>query len=416
MITTYITPTSCRICGGTKFESVVDLGMMPYADAFVKPTDPAQRDYPLEAIGCLTCGLVQLTVIAPREELYPDDYPYVSSTTKTGVAHYHEMARELVSELGIRYGLAVDVGSNVGVLLDGFRRVGMRVLGVEPVKPIAEEAVARQIPTVNAFFSETLARELCMTHGRAKLITGTNVIAHIDDLHDLMRGIDALLDKDGTFVFEAPYLRDMLEELEYDTIYHEHLSYLAIRPVQRLCEQFGMTIVNVKHFQIHGGTLRYYIKRNGLMSAGATLLLNQELETCSPTAWRIFGNAVTEHRAEFHALIRGLRQAGKTIVGVSAPAKGMTLLHACALTRHDIAYITEKAPLKIGKLTPGLRIPVVPDEWLLQDQPDFAVLLAWNFAGEIMENLKAYTDAGGRFIVPLPSPRIFKSNVLEQAG
>jgi hypothetical protein len=400
--------TRCRVCRNTTFVDVLDLGMTPYADDFLTEERLGQPEawLPLRVVMCAHCRLVQLTYVASREALYQNDYPYVSSTTSMGVAHYHDMARGIVERFGFGEGdLAVDIGSNVGVLAEGFESKGLCALGVEPASKIARMANLRGIETINEFFSAQLAADIAGNRGRASVITGTNVIAHIDDLHDLAQGLRLLLAPRGVFVFEAPYLGELLAQCEYDTIYHEHLSYLALRPVQALCEQFGLEVFDVERMVIHGGTMRYYIAAKGDYPVGDAVrsLAAEEVDSCGDLELQLFAIGVSKHRRDLNFLLHSLRHEGARIAGVSAPAKGMTLLNYCGIGTGVLDYVTEKAPLKIGRYTPGGHIPVVEDKQLLSDQPDYALLLAWNFADEIMANL---ADFRGKFIIPIPEPKV----------
>lgn len=405
--------TPCRVCQSTKFTDILDLGMTPHADDFLTEArlEEPETYYPLKLILCDQCSLAQLSYVVPRETLYSANYPYVSSTTDTGVAHYVEMAQQIVTEFGQPGDLAIDIGSNVGVLLQGFRECQLKVLGIEPVPNIAQQANLRGIETINEFFSAQLAVEVTRHRGFAKIVTGTNVVAHIDDLYDLARGIDALLDYKGVFVFEAPYFGDLVEKLEYDTIYHEHLSYLSLRPVMQLFEQFALEVFDVRRQSIHGGTIRYFIAKQGTYPVKKRVyeMLNSEEALYAPERLAAFAERVAQHRFDLNWLLRDLVRQGQTIVAVSAPAKGMTLLNYCGIGRELLHCITEKAPLKIGRYTPGTHLHVVSDEQLLKLQPDYALLLAWNFAEEIMRNLSAYAQAGGQFIIPVPHPIVVPS-------
>lgn len=398
----------CRICDGSLFAPVVDLGFTPFADDFLRfdALERPEKHYPLKVVICAQCSLVQLTYTASRELLYQNDYPYVSSTTEMGVKHYHAMATKICDRFDLGEGdLSVDIGSNVGVLAGGFQARGLNALGVEPAPKIAAMANERGITTCNEFFSSPLAEELKDSFGPASVITGTNVVAHIDDLHDLAQGIRWLLADDGVFVFEAPYLGCLITNLEYDTIYHEHLSYLSLRPVQQLFAGCDMEVFDVEYVPIHGGTWRYYTGVRGEHATSRHLveLGRQEDELVTRSTFNRFAEDVARHSLELNWLLRSLKAAGKTIAAVSAPAKGMTLLNYCGIGRNILDYVTEKAPLKIGKYTPGGHIPVVNDEALHYDPPDYALLLAWNFADEIMKNLDWFE---GDFIIPIPRPRI----------
>lgn len=403
----------CRICHSPDLTKFLDLGFTPPADAFLVPERMSQPEthYPLEVMICNDCKLVQLSYVVPPEILFQQDYPYESSTTATGRNHYYSLAKEITTRYGLgSKDLVIDIGSNVGVLLSGFKTVGARVLGIDPAERMCEIANKNGIETIHGFFSESLVHEIVKTKGMAAVITGTNVVAHINDLHALVRGLQSLLGKKGVFVFEAPYLTHLLEKLEYDTIYHEHLSYLSVLPMQRLFTQFGMEIIDVQEVSIHGGTLRYHAARKGEYPVAKSVeqyIANEKSSGIYSMQYLSkFSQSVQKHRADLVWMLKTLKHEGKRIAGVSAPAKGMTLLNYCRIGEETLDFIAEKSLLKIGKYTPGTHIPVVADAELIDRMPDYALLLAWNFAEEIMKNLEAYRRKGGKFIIPIPTPQI----------
>ncbi|MFC1786459.1 class I SAM-dependent methyltransferase [Halobacteriota archaeon] len=404
----------CRICHSKSLTKFLDLGHTPTADDFLSPNRLTEPEvyYPLEAFICNGCSLVQIGYVVPPEMLFNETYPYESSTTKTGVAHFHSLAQEAVSRFRLtQKDLVVDIGSNVGVLLQGFKNQGIvNVLGVEPVRNIGEIAIKRGIETIHDFFSEALSRTITKERKKAKVVTGTNVVAHINDLHSLVRALDILLDDDGVFIFEAPYLVDLIENLEYDTIYHEHLSYLSVKPVSILFHTFGMEIFDVEKVDIHGGSLRYFVARKNAYPISSNvdkfLELEKEKRIYEHDTLKNFATSVQHNREELIWMLKSIKHEGKRIAGVSAPAKGMTLLNYCRIGPEILDFVTEKSTLKIGKYTPGTHIPVLPDSELIKQKPDYALLLAWNFADEIIKNLKNYKDAGGKFIIPIPKPHI----------
>lgn len=404
---------TCRVCHGNSFQKYLDLGFTPLADAFLRAQALREPEttYPLEVHLCLTCGLSQLGYVVPPAVLYQHDYPYESSTTNAGRKHFAGLASSAVDRLGLTdKSLAIDVGSNVGVLLDGFRARGCRVLGVEPAPNIALMAVGRGIDTLNEFFGPHIASRIIESHGHASVITATNVFAHVDDLDGFMEAVDTLLDDKGALIIEAPHFLKLLTNLEYDTIYHEHLSYIAVKPLQHLFKRFGYEVFDVEEVGIHGGSLRVFVGRIGrhaMTPAPAALIAREQHEGCFDiNRLHTFAKAVAEHRRALVDLLRDLKAQDKTIAGVSAPAKGMTLLNYCHIGTDVLDFVTEKSRLKIGRYTPGMHIPVMADTELMVKQPDYALLLAWNFASEIMANLKEYSDRGGKFIIPIPSPRI----------
>jgi len=403
----------CRMCKSNNLTKFLDLGFTPPADRFLRKEQLCEPEvyYPLEMMICNNCGLAQLSHVVSPEILYRHDYPYESSVTMTGRKHWAEFARTVTERLKLGPDdLVVDVGSNVGVLLEAFKSNGTRILGVDPASNIVRIAEKRGIETLNEFFSVDVALQILKGKGYATVITGTNVFAHINDLDSFMKAVDILLNVRGVLIIEAPYFLNLIKNLEYDTIYHEHLSYLSTKPLIRFFSRFGMEIFDIEERDIHGGSFRVYVTRTGrmLVSPVVTELLKQEEEMGVHTlrALNEFSSAVQQNRRELIWLVQRLKHEGKRIVGVSAPAKGMTLLNYCRLGPETIDFVTEKTALKIGRFTPGAHIPVVPDDELIQQMPDYALLLAWNFADEIMENLKVYRDKGGKFITPIPKPHI----------
>lgn len=404
---------NCRMCKGTDLELFLDLGFTPPADQFRRREQLVEPDvhYPLEVVVCRDCGLSQLNHIVSPEILYRQDYPYESSTTKMGRVHWTEFAGSCVKMLGLgKRDLVVDVGSNVGVLLECFRNAGTSVLGVDPAVNIALLAEKRGIETIPEFFSMDVAEKILKEKGEVSVITATNCFAHVNDLDGFMRAADRLLNERGVLIIEAPYFANLLGNLEYDTIYHEHLSYLSVKPMKKFFARFGMEIFDIQQRDIHGGSFRVFVSRAGIRKAAPVVeeLLASEDEKGihKPETLKKFAAAVQKNREDLLWLLRSLKHEGKKIAGVSAPAKGMTLLNYCRLGTETLDFVTEKSALKIGRYTPGAHIPVLSDQELLNRMPDYALLLAWNFAEEIMTNLSEYRKKGGKFIIPIPSPRI----------
>ncbi len=404
---------NCRMCKGTDLELFLDLGFTPPADQFRRKEQLAEPDvhYPLEVVVCRDCGLSQLNHIVSPEILYRQDYPYESSTTKMGRVHWTEFAESCVKMLGLgKQDLVVDVGSNVGVLLECFRNAGTSILGVDPAVNIALLAEKRGIETIPEFFSMDVAEKILKEKGKVSAITATNCFAHVNDLDAFMRAADRLLNERGVLIIEAPYFANLLGNLEYDTIYHEHLSYLSVKPLKKFFGRFGMEIFDVQQRDIHGGSFRVFVSRAGVRRVAPVveeLLASEEQKGIhKPGVLKEFAAAVQKNREDLLWLLRSLKHDGKKIAGVSAPAKGMTLLNYCHLGTETLDFVTEKSALKIGRYTPGAHIPVLSDQELLNRMPDYALLLAWNFAEEIMANLSEYRKKGGKFIIPIPSPRI----------
>ena len=387
--------------------------MHPHSDGFLRAEVLLEPEpvFPLVLDACEDCGQVQINYVVDPAYLYGSDYLYDSSVTETGKRHFLQMAEEIVDRFALPQGaLVVDIGSNVGLLLSGFKGRGMKVLGVDPAPKPAAIAEANGIETKQELFSERVAQRIVEEKGKASVLTATNVFAHIDDLDDFMRAADTLLTPDGILVIEAPYWVDLLAKLEYDTVYHQHLSYLAISPLQRFFARFGMELFDVVRTSIHGGSIRIFVSRKGahpcLPIVEDLVQTEQRNGIFSREHLDAFAGNVREHRIALTRLIMQLKDEGKRVVGLSAPAKGNTLLNYCGFNSFVLDFITEKNPMKVGLFTPGTRIPVVTDGELLSQQPDYALILAWNFGEEIMRNQSTFKERGGKFILPIPSPKI----------
>jgi len=404
----------CRICGGTDFKRIIDLGFMPPADNFLKPEQLSRPEtyYPLRLIICQNCQLVQLDYVVPPEKLFHADYPYDMGVTDSGAQHFHTMAQELGNNYPDKKKV-IDIGSNTGELLRGFQQQGKEVLGIEPCSNICDKARAKGIPTKNRFFSQETARDIAQDWGRSQLITATNVVAHIDDLHDLLRGVKQLLTDEGVFIFEVPYLINLLENNEFDTIYHEHLSYFGIKPLKRLFKEHAMVIKDIEEQKIHGGSLRIHVgnKQAHQESDRVDKFIEKEEQYYQDHYLTQFRDRVNRNKRQLRQLLRDLKEKGNKLAAVGAPAKGSTLLNYCNLGQDLLDFATEKSPLKLGKLTPGTHLPIKKDQALLEEDVDYALLLPWNFARQIIDNLEQYKKQGGQFILPVPRPRIVDGEI-----
>ncbi len=403
---------NCRMCKSKNIPKFLDLGYSALSDNFLTAEQLEQSEifYPLTVHSCLDCGLCQLGYVVPPELMFNENYPYDSSTTKTGRGHFTKMGIDICDRFNLKpNSFVIDVGSNAGVLLSGFKSKGMRVLGIEPSSKLANTAIKNGIDSIIEFFSKKLVKKILGDYGKVSVITGTNVFAHIDDLDDFMIAADSLLVEDGIIVIEAPYLLRLIENLEYDTIYHEHLSYLSVKPMIAFCKKFGFEVFDIEEQLIHGGTLRYFIgrkdKRKVSQNVSNYLKIEDECGIYSEKKMQDFARSVKDHRKALLQLLYDLKMNEKKIVAISAPAKGNTLLNYCKIDSEILDYVTERNPLKIGKFTPGMHIPVYSDD-KLEDQPDYALILAWNFADEIIQNNTKYREKGGKFIIPIPKPVI----------
>ena len=401
----------CRICGRGGLYKFLDLGSTPLANSFLKTgKEKDEPAYPLNVLFCGKCGLVQLGYIVPPERMFLD-YIYFSSTSDTMRAHFARLADEVLERFTKPGSLVVEVASNDGVLLRNMLGKGVRILGVEPATNIAEVANKAGVETLNEFFNSTTAARIAADRGRARVVLANNVFAHIPDLHDFVKGLDALMEKDGVAVIEVPYLADMYEKREFDTIYHEHLAYISLKPLVHLFGGHSMEIFDVKRVPVHGGTIRIYVQRKGGPNRGGEevgelLALEERMGLHAKPAYDRFARDVEELRKELTGLLKKLRSEGKRVVGYGAPAKGNTLLNYFHIGRDLLEYTVDKSPYKVGMFTPGTKLPVYDVSRILSDRPDYVLILAWNFSDEIIRQQSAYHKSGGHFIIPVPSPKI----------
>jgi len=404
--------TRCIVCGKSNVEQFLDLGSTPLANKFIsreKLKEP-EPSYPLRVGFCHHCHHVELTEAVPPSAMF-DDYLYISSASDTLKAHLFDLS-DIVSE---RYhlnskDLVIDIGCNDGTLLSGFKRHGVKTLGVDPAQNLAVFTEKLGIDRHIGFFNSSSAKEIVKKYGPASAITATNTFPHIPELQDFVRGLDIALAPEGVFVLEAHYLIDILDQGAFDTIYHEHVSYWALGPMQRLFEANGFEIVNAERLPLHHGQLRVSVQRKGkgkVQAAVKEILDDEQARGLNDfKTFQHFAEEVQRMKKELTETVNQLRAAGKRIVGYGAPAKGNTLLCFLELGPDKIEYIADKSPLKQGLFTPGLHVPVVPPDKLLADQPDYVLLLAWNFVDEILAQQAEYRKKGGKFIVPVPHVRI----------
>jgi hypothetical protein len=405
--------TTCRACGSRDLELFLPLGDVALANSFLRsPAEFAgELRFPLDVHFCRRCTMVQLVDVIDPEVLFRN-YLYVTGTSDTIAAHNIGYAKSVVdfTHAGAKE-LIVEVASNDGSLLKCFAPHGVRTLGVEPATNIAAKANAASVPTVNRFFNAACAAELRAEHGPARAVIGNNVLAHVDDPVDLLRGFKTLLDASGLAIVEVPELAEFVERLEYDTVYHEHLSYFSVTSLMRVCEEAGLRIVRIDRVPVHGGSVRMYaapVERVREHAETVRALSQQETANgiARPQRLHQFARDVQANRAALLELLDGLLAQGKTIGGYGAPAKGNTLLNYCGITTARLPWTVDKSPLKVGLYTPGSHIPVLPASELLARQPDFCLILAWNFAEEIQRQQAEYARRGGRFLLPLPRPRV----------
>jgi hypothetical protein len=402
----------CILCGALEVEDFLDLGSTALANRFRTRTQLGEPEahFPLHVGFCHACKHVQLTERVRPAEMF-EDYLYVSGASETLRDHLYELS-DIVSErrkLG-HDDLVIDIGCNDGTLLEGFRRHEVQTLGVDPARNLAARAGDAGVDRYVGFFGAHSAREIVSRWGRAAAITATNTFPHIPDLEDFLEGIRIALAPEGAFVIEAHYLVDMLEQRAFDTVYHEHVSYWALRPMIELFQRHGFSVVDAERLPIHHGQLRVTVVRSGREaprpSVATLLAAERKLGLDRIETYRAFADEVVRIKVDLHETLGRLRRDGKRVAGYGAPAKGNTLLGFLELGPETIEYIADRSPLKQGLFTPNTPIPVVPPERLLEDQPDYVVLLAWNFEDEILGQQAEYRRRGGRFIVPVPRVRI----------
>jgi SAM-dependent methyltransferase len=406
--------TQCRACGGRLSVTMADLGLQPPSNAFLAALDGAatERRYPLRAKVCEDCKLVQVDYDVAPEELF-GNYVYFSSYSDEWLAHakaYCDMARRRFA-LNER-SLVVELASNDGYLLKNFLQMGIPVLGIDPSDTVALAASEVGVPTLVEFFGEALARRLAADHGQADLIVGNNVMAHVPALNDFVAGIALLLKPEGTVTIEFPHLLTLIEHVEFDTIYHEHYSYISLFAIEQVFARHGLAIYDVDELPTHGGSLRIFASHAGrphLVDSAALIAVRgaeaqaglPDLDTYSAFAERV--EACRRSLLEFFALAK---REGKRVAAYGAAAKGNTLLNFCGVTAADIAMVADRNPHKQSKLTPGTHIPVVSPEELMRAKPDYVLILPWNLEDEIRRQLRGIAAWGGKFVTPVPLVRV----------
>ena len=402
----------CRLCGSRNLVCVLELAPTPPANAFVPETklNERQESYPLDIWFCRDCKHIQLLDIVDPTVLF-GDYPYVSGTSPVFVRHFEDAATDIVRRFSLNPGdLVVDIGSNDGTLLKPFKAAGMKVLGIDPAKAIADAASAAGIETVTDFFTRDTARAIREQYGEATCVTANNVFAHIDELAGTVDAVRELLAPDGVFVFEVSYFADVYEKTLFGTIYHEHLDYHTVGPLPRFFAAHGLDLFAAERIDTHGGSLRGFVQNAGGKHAhsGVDVLIRGEiaLGLDREDTLRDYSSRIEALGRELGTLLRTLKDDGKHIAGYGAPAKATTLMHHFDIGNAEIEFIVDDNPLKQRLYSPGLHVPVLPSSAIAERQPDFLVILAWNFAEPIMEKCADFARNGGRFIVPLPDIRV----------
>ncbi len=404
--------TQCRGCGATHLEPILSLGQTPLANSLLTDTELSSPEplFPLDLVFCPTCSLVQITVTVAPELLFRD-YLYFSSFSDTMLRHSKEIVEKLIAtrHLGPD-SLAVEIASNDGYLLQYFVNANIPVLGIEPAQNIAKVAEERGVRSIAEFFNTELAQTLRARGEQADVILANNVMAHVADLHGVVEGIHLLLKKDGVAVIETPYVKDMIDRCEFDTIYHEHLCYYSLTALNHLFEQHQLALSAVEHLSIHGGSLRLYVTHPG--AAGDRASVRQML--AEEAAWGVrrldfyqnFADRVKRLQATLTDILVGLKSQGRRLAAYGAAAKGSTLLNAFGIGHELLDFVVDRSTYKQGRYMPGTHLPIYPPANLLQQMPDYVLLLTWNFAEEILEQQIEYRRRGGRFILYIPEIKV----------
>jgi len=414
MISEKYKKTTCRYCDTALGNPFLDLGLNhPLANNLPRKEDLSRELFtcPLQLVKCSKCHLVQLAHAVPAHLMF-EDYLYVSSTTKTFREHFAAYAHTVKSKLTqVKDPVAVDIGSNDGLLVSCYMNEGMRAVGVDPARNLAKQANLEGRPTLNRYFDETCVQEIIQNYGKAHAISANNVFAHIDDIQSVCRNVFSLLDDQGFFVIEFPYLVTMLDEMLFDMIYHEHVSYIGVTALNFLMHRYDAHIFDVQKVSSHGGSLRVFIcKQNAAYAiqpvVGELTDLEKKKGCLENVVYEKFAARVLNFKKNINTMVAQLRLEGKTICGYGAPAKATTIINFCGLTTKQIDYIVDDNPLKQGRYVPGGNIPIVPSAALEERPTDYILIFAWNFAKEIIGKIGHLRNRGTQFIVPLPDPHV----------
>ncbi len=406
--------TNCRICHSDKLKPFFNLGPMPLPNGFLEPSQIVNEEplYPLSVGVCTDCSLVQLINVVSPETMFRN-YVYIPSASKTRLENFNQIATEAVKFYPPpKQALAIDIGSNDGSLLLEFKKFGIKVLGIDPATNLARIAQLKGIETLNAFFGLNLARKIMNQFGLAQYVTATNVVAHVHNLHDFFAGVRVLLNQEGVFICEFPYLVDLLEKKLFDTIYQEHLSYFTVKPLLRLLEKNKLKIIHIQRTPIDGGALRLIIARSDapypphLLGINPLIKLEDQLKLDRLSIYRQFSRQIRQLRYAIKTTLTKLKGKNKTIAGYGASARGNILLNYCGIGTKTLDFIVDSTPYKQGLYTPGTHIKIFPEEEIINRRPDYVLILAWNFAKEIMKKQNPYHQKGGKFIIPVPDVTI----------
>ena len=407
-----VTMNACRACTSRHLYNFLSLGDHPPANYFLdeEQRKKAEPVFPLEVFACLDCGLIEIPDQIPAD--FFTHYLYVPSASTTMHKHFSDLAVKLTKRfLQAKNELIVDIGSNDGLFLGVCKKLGANTLGIEPAVNIAALAREKGVEVFNTYFNDETAREAAKRWSKAKVIVTTNTFSHIDDLHTFMKGVSILLRDDGVFVVEVPCALDLVEKNEFDTVYHEHLSTFSLKSISDLFHFFDMEIFDIERLEIHGGSMRIFGQKKsvgGNVSPKVATWITKEDESglFKKETYDALAARVKKNKEELIQLLAELKKEGKHLAGYGAPAKGNTLLNYYGIGTQYLDYLADKNPLKHGRLSPGMHVPIVSADKIAETHPDYLLILAWNFSEEIMSQQEAYRRKGGKFILPIPELQI----------
>ncbi|MCK5640709.1 MAG: class I SAM-dependent methyltransferase [Gammaproteobacteria bacterium] len=403
---------NCQVCGSTDLELIIDLGHHAPCDSLLAASqlNEAERVYPLRFLYCHTCTLAQIDYVVAPDELFFADYPYRSGITTTLKSYLQSTALPLIEKFGLTQGsFVIDLGSNDGTLLQGFLAQGMQVLGVEPTN-IANIAIENGVPTMQAFFVLSTSEDIVKTHGHAQVVTAANMFAHVAKLGELLRGVEHVLDDDGIFLTESHYVMDLLDTVQYDSIYHEHLKYYSLRSIIKLFEHFNFTVVDAERIPNYGGSIRVFAQkgkdRPTRSRLGDLLEAEEEAGLYDVQTYHAFAEKVLQAKLDLQNLVLAAAREGKQVVGVGCPGRASTLVNYSNIDPVLMPYIAEQSTsLKLGMFLPGKHIPVVDEQRMFDESPEYALMLSWHYAEPIMKKLRA-KGLKSQFVLPLPHVHI----------
>ncbi len=407
------------ICGAA-CGPVIDLGMMPIANGFVSAAalDREER-FPLVAVACSRCSMVQLAHPIAPSRLFPDDYAFHSSTSQGMASHFERLANSVCGDISrVSNPFVVEIGSNDGILLRHVAAAGVRHVGIEPAANVADVARARGVTTLSRFFDDELAGELLEKYGAADAIIAANVMCHIPEIHAVAEGISRLLKPDGFFVFEDPYLGDILDRVSFDQIYDEHVYYFSLTAVQNMLADHGLEVVDAVPQSVHGGSMRYVValagRRSPTARVGELKALEERLNLGDPSTYEMFRARVSAKREALRNLLFDIRRAGQRVAGYAATSKSTTAIVYCGLSTDVLEYVCDTSPGKQGLLTPGAHIPIRPHSVFAEDPPDYALLFAWNHRAEVLAKEQDFLNGGGRFITYVPEVGLISTSAVRE--